>query len=62
MISVGKKVNTISGLTDAITNSVFRFMNNDPTSMNAALTAQEYGVVGQYIGEFIKAFLETQTN
>ena len=62
MISVGKKMNTISGLTGAITNAVFRYLNNDATAIDAAITGQQWGIVGQTIGGFVKDFLETQTN
>ena len=46
MISVGKKMNTISGLTGAITNAVFRYLNNDATAIDAAITGQQWGIVG----------------
>ena len=58
MISLGKKVNSLSGLADGIVNFLFRYLWDD--TMKSMTTFSSSADIGKLWGYFFKQFFATE--
>lgn len=60
MINLGKKVNSFSGFLDGMTNFVFRYLSEEPTVMDALVTAGNVTNIGIHFGGWFRAFFSSE--
>ncbi len=53
-------MNSFSGFFDGAVNAIFRYYTDDYDTLDTAMAQENWGIVGQSVGDFIKLFLENE--